>query len=73
MNGDEFLQFKFDAFKAGDATVPDPTVTSLLDMVEEQNYIAGNEVNWLDECREPEFRTIWEWKFQVDLLRAIST
>ncbi len=49
MNGDEFLQFKFDAFKAGDATVPDPTVTSLLDMVEEQNYIAGNEVNWLDE------------------------
>lgn len=49
MNGDEFLQFKFDVFKGNDPDATNPTVTSVLDLVEEQNYIAGNEVNWLDE------------------------
>ncbi len=49
MNGDQFLKFKFDVFKNGDPNISDPTVSSVLDAVEYENFIAGQEVDWLDE------------------------
>lgn len=51
MNGDEFLKFRFDVVKAGDPNASDPAVASVLDAIEYPNFIAGKEVNWLDEVR----------------------
>ena len=49
MNGDQFIQYKFDVFKAGDPNASNPTIDSQLDLVEYENFIAGREVDWLDE------------------------
>ncbi|UOB16162.1 SusC/RagA family TonB-linked outer membrane protein [Abyssalbus ytuae] len=49
MNGDEFLKFKLDAVKAGDPNAAEPLVAGVLDDIEFANYLAGNEVDWLDQ------------------------
>ncbi|MEZ4810108.1 MAG: TonB-dependent receptor [Allomuricauda sp.] len=49
MNGNEFLKFRFDVAKAGNPNASDPLVAGVLDQIEFQNYLAGQEVDWLDQ------------------------
>ncbi len=46
MNGDEYIQYRADAERAGGN--PNPRINSLVDPNEVANYIAGNDVDWQD-------------------------
>ncbi|MEL0454699.1 TonB-dependent receptor [Flavobacteriaceae bacterium SZ-1-7] len=47
-NVDRFVQFRKDVVVDGNPNTPMPTTQSVLDQVELANYVAGNNVNWLD-------------------------
>lgn len=46
MDGDQYVQYLLDSDRAGGN--PNPSINGLLDPVELDNYIAGNDVSWQD-------------------------